>query len=73
MARAYSQDLRERVLKAAARGMSARQAAERFGGGFRRHRVGTPGSGGRRRGGASAGPAKRLQAERATRLPAELG
>ena len=31
MARAYSQDLRERVLEAAAKGMSARQAAERFG------------------------------------------
>ena len=30
MARAYSQDLRERVLEAAAKGMSARQAAERF-------------------------------------------
>lgn len=31
MARAYSQDLRERVLTAAAEGASARQAAERFG------------------------------------------
>ena len=31
MARAYSQDLRERVLEAAAKGLSARQAAERFG------------------------------------------
>ena len=31
MARAYSQDLRERVLEAAAKGVSARQAAERFG------------------------------------------
>ena len=31
MARAYSQDLRERVLGATAKGMSARQAAERFG------------------------------------------
>lgn len=31
MARAYSQDLRERVLEAVAKGMSARQAAERFG------------------------------------------
>ena len=31
MARAYSQDLRERVLEAAAKGMSARQAADRFG------------------------------------------
>ena len=28
MARAYSQDLRARVLEAAAKGMSARQAAE---------------------------------------------
>jgi transposase len=31
MARAYSQDLRERVLEATAKGLSARQAAERFG------------------------------------------
>ena len=31
MARAYSQDLRERVLTATASGTSARQAAERFG------------------------------------------
>ena len=31
MARAYSQDLRERVLGATAKGMSARQAAQRFG------------------------------------------
>ena len=31
MARAYSQDLRERVLSATATGTSARQAAERFG------------------------------------------
>ena len=31
MARAYSQDLRERVLTATAAGTSARQAAERFG------------------------------------------
>ncbi len=31
MARAYSQDLRERVLAAVAEGASARQAAERFG------------------------------------------
>ena len=31
MARAYSQDLRERVLSATAAGTSARQAAERFG------------------------------------------
>ena len=31
MARAYSQDLRERVLEATTKGMSARQAAERFG------------------------------------------
>ena len=30
-ARAYSQDLRERVLGATAKGLSARQAAERFG------------------------------------------
>ena len=31
MARAYSQNLRERVLGATANGMSARRAAERFG------------------------------------------
>ena len=31
MARAYSQDLRDRVLKAASEGMSNRQAAKRFG------------------------------------------
>ena len=31
MARAYSQDLRERVVDAATGGLSARQAAERFG------------------------------------------
>ncbi len=31
MTRAYSQDLRERVLGATAEGLSARQAAERFG------------------------------------------
>ncbi len=31
MTRAYSHDLRERVLGAVAKGMSARQAAERFG------------------------------------------
>ncbi len=31
MVQAYSSDLRSRVIKAAANGMSARQAAERFG------------------------------------------
>ena len=73
MARAYSQDLWERVLSATAAGTSARQAAERFDVGVSTAIVGRRGRGwtaSGRRGGSTA-PA--VQARRLLRVLARAG
>ena len=74
MARAYSQDLRERVLSATAAGTSARQAAERFGVGVSTAIVWVRrGAAERRADGAAAGTAPAVQARRPRRIPARAG
>ena len=72
MARAYSQDLRERVVEAGMSGLSARQAAARFGVGVSTAIAsGPPGPRGRVDR-TAAGPAQGLKARCSCRLPARV-
>jgi hypothetical protein len=74
MARAYSQDLRDRVIDAALGGMLARRAAAQFEiGGRRGDCAGAQGARKRSADGTPSGPAAALQARSAARFPARSG
>ena len=73
MARAYSQDLRDRVIDAALGGMPARRAAAQFEIGVATAIVWVRRARERGSDGGSSGPAAALQARSAARLPARFG